>query len=60
MIKKKSNFFMWLFDFEKNYLPPEYNQDSLHFRIIATVHVEAEWDREDQVGETVRLDKLHQ
>jgi predicted TIM-barrel fold metal-dependent hydrolase len=35
----------------RNYLPPDYRQDAAAFDIAATVHVEAEWDPADPVGE---------
>ena len=62
------NYYPWLVDREekhfflgdysnlkRNYLPNDYPQDARDFKIIATVHVEAEWDRDDQVGETAWL-----
>ena len=42
----------------KNYLPIDYIKDSKNHNIIGTVHCEAEWNREDQVGETKWLQKL--
>jgi predicted TIM-barrel fold metal-dependent hydrolase len=36
----------------QNYLPPDYRRDSARFRIVKTVHMEAEWDRADPVAET--------
>ena len=35
----------------RNYLPPDYRADTARFEIAATVHVEAEWDPADPVGE---------
>jgi len=35
-----------------NYLPPDYHRDSAAFRVVKTVHMEAEWDRHDPVAET--------
>ena len=65
------NYYPWLVDREenhfflsdysnlkRNYLPNEYRQDARDFKIIATVHVEAEWDRDDQVGETAWLHQI--
>ena len=37
---------------KRNYLPDDYRRDAQGFDVVATVHCEAEWDREDQVGET--------
>ncbi len=36
----------------RNYLPADYRRDAASHNVVATVHVEAEWDRADQVGET--------
>lgn len=36
----------------RNYLPADYQKDSAGLNVIATVHCEAEWDRDDQIGET--------
>jgi predicted TIM-barrel fold metal-dependent hydrolase len=36
----------------RNYLPADYRADAEGHDVVATVHVEAEWDRADQVGET--------
>ena len=43
---------------KKNYLPQDYLEDASDYDVLATVHVEAEWDRNDQVGETKWLQKL--
>jgi predicted TIM-barrel fold metal-dependent hydrolase len=66
------NYYPWLADHEekhfflgdysalkKNYLPDDYRRDAEDFEIVATVHVEAEWDRERQVAETAWLDELN-
>ena len=37
---------------KRNYLPADYRRDATAHNVLATVHVEAEWDRADQVGET--------
>jgi predicted TIM-barrel fold metal-dependent hydrolase len=37
---------------KRNYLPADYRADSGAHRVVATVHVEAEWDPGDPVGET--------
>ena len=42
----------------KNYLPTDYVRDSKEHNIIGTIHCEAEWDRNDQVGETRWLENL--
>ncbi len=59
------NYYPWLCDPEpipfrygdysalrRNYLPGDYRSDSARFRIVKTVHMEAEWDRADPVAET--------
>ncbi|MGH7067080.1 MAG: amidohydrolase family protein [Acetobacteraceae bacterium] len=35
----------------RNYLPADYRSDCAGFTVAATVHVEAEWDPEDPIGE---------
>jgi len=37
---------------QRNYLPTDYLADAGSHRVVATVHVEAEWDPNDPVGET--------
>jgi predicted TIM-barrel fold metal-dependent hydrolase len=34
------------------YLPPDFRRDDASHRVVATVHVEGEWDAADEVGET--------
>lgn len=59
------NYYPWLADkpeahfflgdyraLKRNYLPADYQRDAAGWRIVKTVHCEAEWDRDDQVGET--------
>ena len=59
------NYYPWLCDpapipfrygdysaLKRNYLPDDYRRDSARFRVVKTVHMEAEWDRADPVGET--------
>ncbi len=36
----------------RDYLPADYRRDSAAFRVVGTVHCEAEWDPADPVGET--------
>ncbi len=43
----------------RNYLPEDYRRDAAGFRVIKTVHVEAEMDRANQVGETKWLHEIH-
>jgi predicted TIM-barrel fold metal-dependent hydrolase len=42
----------------RNYLPKDYFADSAGHRVVATVHMEAEWDSRDPVGETKWLAEL--
>jgi predicted TIM-barrel fold metal-dependent hydrolase len=37
---------------KRSYLPPDYLVDAAAHRVVATVHIEAEWDPSDPVGET--------
>jgi predicted TIM-barrel fold metal-dependent hydrolase len=36
----------------RDYLPDDYRRDAAGHNVLATVHCEAEWDRDDQLGET--------
>lgn len=48
----------WLGDYSairRSYLPPEYRRDTALHNVVATVHVEAECDRSQQVEETLWL-----
>jgi predicted TIM-barrel fold metal-dependent hydrolase len=36
----------------RSYLPPDYRRDTADHNVVKTVHVEAEWDPADPVGET--------
>ena len=36
----------------RNYLPDDYGRDTSQQNVVASVHVEAEWDLDDEVGET--------
>ncbi len=36
----------------RNYLPEDYRRDAAGHNVLTTVHCEAEWDRNDQLGET--------
>jgi len=42
----------------QNYLPSDYLRDAANHNIVATVHVEANWDPSDRLGETRWLDSL--
>ena len=55
----QENFFLGNYEnLKHNYLPKDYIKDSSNFNIIGTIHCEAEWDRSNQVGETVWLKTL--
>lgn len=55
------HFFLGNYDaLKRNYLPADYRRDSAAHRVIATVHCEAEWTRDDQVGETAWLTQVHE
>ncbi|MCY4592142.1 MAG: amidohydrolase family protein [Alphaproteobacteria bacterium] len=43
----------------RTYLPDDYRRDADGFDVVATVHVEAEWDRSSQVAETEWLTGLN-
>ena len=43
----------------RTYLPEDYRRDAAGFEIVATVHVEAEWERSAQVEETRWLTGLN-
>jgi predicted TIM-barrel fold metal-dependent hydrolase len=60
----KANYYPWLSDhpepfflgdysaLKRDYLPQDYRRDASGHNVVGTVHVEAEWDRADQVAET--------
>ncbi|HEX9465226.1 MAG TPA: amidohydrolase family protein [Alphaproteobacteria bacterium] len=61
----RANYYPWLCDAERRplrygdysalcrpYLPNEYRADAATHHVIKTVHVEAEWDPRDPIGET--------
>jgi predicted TIM-barrel fold metal-dependent hydrolase len=43
----------------QNYLPPDYRRDAAAFRVVKTVHMEAEWDRADPVAETRFIERVN-
>jgi predicted TIM-barrel fold metal-dependent hydrolase len=54
------NFFLGNYDaLKRDYLVDDYRRDSAAHRVLATVHCEAEWNRDDQIGETAWLEALH-
>jgi predicted TIM-barrel fold metal-dependent hydrolase len=44
---------------KKNYLPADYRSDAAHQNVVKSVHMEAEWDPMDPLGETAWLQDLH-
>jgi predicted TIM-barrel fold metal-dependent hydrolase len=55
------NFFMGKYDaIKRNFLPEDYRREAKNHSVLKTVHIEAEWDRTDQVGETRWLTKLNE
>ena len=55
----EENFFLGDYsDLKKNYLPENYEKDTINHNIVGTIHCEAEWDRLDQVGETKWLKSI--
>src|SRR5689334_5258381 len=64
------NYYPWLCDpepiafrygdysaIQRNYLPADYLADAAPLQIVATVHIEAEWDPADPVAETRWLEE---
>lgn len=52
----------WLGDYSRlrrSYLPDEYRRDTALHNVIATVHIEAECDRSQQVAETAWLTRMN-
>jgi predicted TIM-barrel fold metal-dependent hydrolase len=57
----EKHFFLGNYDrLKRNYLPDDYRRDAAGHNVLATVHCEAEWDRNDQVGETEWLVGMHE
>jgi predicted TIM-barrel fold metal-dependent hydrolase len=65
------NYYPWLCDpkpvhfrygdytaLKRNYLPPDYLRDAAGLKIVKTVHIQANWDPSDPVGETRWLDEV--
>jgi len=57
----ETHFFLGNYDaLKRNYLPDDYRRDAARHNVLATVHCEAEWRRDDQVGETAWLTRIHE
>jgi len=58
--RPESGFFLGDYSaLKRNYLPADYLRDSSGHNVLATVHCEAEWHRDDQVGETQWISGIH-
>jgi predicted TIM-barrel fold metal-dependent hydrolase len=44
----------------RDYLPADYRRDAAAHNVLTTVHCEAEWERDDQLGETRWVASLHE
>jgi predicted TIM-barrel fold metal-dependent hydrolase len=54
------HFFLGNYDaLKRDYLPDDYRRDAQQHNVLMTVHCEAEWDRNDQVGETRWLTEIN-
>lgn len=61
--REEENFFLGGYDaLKRDYGPDDYLRDAKDHNVLMTVHCEAEWDRDDQVGETrwiTAMNRLH-
>lgn len=44
----------------RDYLPDDYRRDAARHNVLTTVHCEAEWERNDRLGETRWVTSLHE
>src|ERR1700733_16070818 len=44
----------------RDYLPDDYRRDAAGHNVLTTVHCEAEWERDDQLGETRWVASMHE
>lgn len=57
--KPEEHFFLGDYSaLKRNFLPEDYRRETAGYDVVATVHVEAEWDRENQVAETQWLHEV--
>jgi predicted TIM-barrel fold metal-dependent hydrolase len=58
--KPETHFFLGNYDALKHdYFPDDYRRDAAGHNVLQTVHCEAEWDRDNQVGETEWLTEIN-
>lgn len=58
--KPETHFFLGNYDaIKRDYLPDDYRRDAKNHNVLKTVHCEAEWDRDDQLGETEWLTEIN-
>jgi predicted TIM-barrel fold metal-dependent hydrolase len=58
--KPEVHFFLGNYDaIKRDYLPADYRNDAKSHNVLKTVHCEAEWNRNDQVGETEWLTEIN-
>jgi predicted TIM-barrel fold metal-dependent hydrolase len=58
--KPETHFFLGDYGaIKRDYLPADYRNDAKSHNVLKTVHCEAEWDRNDQVGETAWLTEIN-
>ena len=59
MRQNRSRFFLGHYEMiRQNYLPVDYEMETKNHNVIGTIHCEAEWDRNDQLGETKWIQNL--
>lgn len=59
--RPEPHFFLGNYDaLKKDYLPDDYRRDAVRHNVLKTVHCEAEWSRDDQVGETRWLTEMNE
>ncbi|HWK97200.1 MAG TPA: amidohydrolase family protein [Pseudolabrys sp.] len=58
--RPEEHFFLGNYDgIKRDYMPDDYRRDASRHNVLMTVHCEAEWDRDDQVGETRWLTEMN-
>jgi len=55
----EEHFFLGNYDaLKQNFMPDDYRAETAGYNVVATVHVDAEWDRDAQVAETAWLHEV--